>query len=243
MDWTVWIARYPEMEAWIGTPQHPGWQPEVDVVIHAGYGCDALAQREAWQKADEESRLVWMRAVLAHDLGKPACTREEIKHGRRCIVSPGHEEAGGPVAESFLERIHAPLATRRRVLPLVLNHMAHLQSPSDRAVRRLARRLSPETIHGLTLMMPAASLGRPPRPPVVPATIRQLQARAEELQIKDSAPQPLLQGRHLIESGLPPGPEFQKILHAAFEAQLEGVFSDLAGARHWLGRQHKSPEA
>ena len=37
-------------------------------------------------------------------------------------------------------------------------------------------------------------------------------------------------GRHLNELGLRPGPRFKAILDRAFEAQLDGKFSDLDGA-------------
>jgi hypothetical protein len=38
---------------------------------------------------------------------------------------------------------------------------------------------------------------------------------------------------------LPPGPEFGRILHAAYEAQLDGHFTDLDGALSWLS-QHET---
>ena len=47
-----------------------------------------------------------------------------------------------------------------RVLPLVRNHMAHLQTVTDRAVRRLAKRLEPENIEGLSIVMTADAMGR-----------------------------------------------------------------------------------
>ena len=48
--------------------------------------------------------------------------------------------------------------------------------------------------------------------------------RAEELKVKDSEPRPILLGRHLIQRGLQPGPEFGPILEQCFEAQLDGIF-------------------
>ena len=35
-------------------------------------------------------------------------------------------------------------------------------------------------------------------------------------------------GRHLIDLGLQPSPEFGRILDACYEAQLDGVFQSLA---------------
>ena len=43
-----------------------------------------------------------------------------------------------------------------------------------------------------------------------------------------------MQGRHLIGMGRRPGPEFKPLLDAAFEAQLDGAFSDEEGGIAWL---------
>ncbi len=64
-----------------------------------------------------------------------------------------------------------------------------------------------------------------------------LQAKAAELRVQSRAPKPILQGRHLCELGLKPGPAFGLILEAAFAAQLEGKFADLDQALAWLKRQ------
>ena len=53
---------------------------------------------------------------------------------------------------------------------------------------------------------------------------------AERLRIADAAPKPILMGRHLIELGYKPSAQFKLWLDACFEAQLDGVFSDLDGA-------------
>ncbi len=234
---TEWIEHFPEINALRGTPQDPEWHPEGDVFTHTGHCCDALVKLPGWRAADAESRIVYSLAVLAHDFAKPQTTHEAMKDGRLRIVSPGHDEAGGPLAEQFLTRINAPNAIRERVLPLVTNHMAHLQTVTDRAVRRLARRLAPETIQGLCLVITADASGRPPCPPAVPEGVREIQARAADLRVQASAPKPILMGRHLVELGMKPGKEFGEILDEAFEAQLEGKFFDLNQALHWLAEQ------
>lgn len=231
---TEWLEHFPELRTLAGTPQDPDWHPEGDVFVHTGLCCDALAALPEWRAADAESRIVYMLAILAHDFGKPATTQEAEKDGRRRIVSPGHDELGGPLAQAFLERIRAPVAICERVVPLVVNHLAHLQPVTDRSVRRLAKRLEPENIRGLSLIITADHFGRPPRPRVIPEGLRALQAKAAELQVQATAPKPILMGRHLIEAGLHPGPEFGVVLNAAFEAQLEGNFLDLEQAWRWL---------
>ncbi len=231
---TEWIDHFPEIKSMMGVPQEPDWHPEGDVFIHTCHCCDALARLEQWQAEDVQSRIVHMLAVLAHDFGKPATTQHAMKDGVMRIISPGHEEAGAALAAAFLERMRAPQAVQARVLPLVRNHLFHFQSMTDRAVRRLARRLEPESIQGLCLVMTADSMGRPPRPAVEPEFVRQLLACAHELQVRQKPPAPILMGRHLIELGLEPGKMFGVILHTAYEAQLEGAFSDLPQAWQWL---------
>jgi tRNA nucleotidyltransferase (CCA-adding enzyme) len=238
---TEWVEHFPEVGALVGTRQDPDWHPEGDVFVHTCHCCDALVNLPDWRAADEPSRIVYMLAVLAHDFAKPQTTREEMKEGRVRIVSPGHEEAGGPLAEQFLNRINAPNAVRERVVPLVTNHLAHLQALTDRSVRRLAKRLEPETIEGLSLVITADQFGRPPRPQDLSEGLLSLKAKAAALQVQARAPQPILKGRHLIELGLSPGKAVGKIVAEAFEAQLEGKFGDLEGARAWLAEQSRVP--
>jgi tRNA nucleotidyltransferase (CCA-adding enzyme) len=138
------------------------------------------------------------------------------------------------LAEAFLTRIDAPNEIKERVAPLVEHHLAHLQTVSDRSVRRLANFLKPATIAELCLVMTADHFGRPPKPKIIHEGVTLLRAKADELRLRDSAPKPLLQGRHLIARGMQPGVQFGTLLDAAFEAQLEGSFTDLEGALKWL---------
>ena len=238
---TEWVDHYPEIKALRETPQDPTWHPEGDVFTHTCHCCDALAGLPEWQKAPAESRIVYMLAVLTHDFGKAIRTHEAIKDGERRIVSPGHEEASAPLAEEFFDRMNVPRAIRERVLPLVVNHMAHYQKVTDRAVRRLSKRLQPENIEGLLLVMTADSFGRPPRPRRVPPTVTALQEKARELAVHEEAPRHILLGRHLISLGLEPGPTMGVILHEAYEAQLSGEFHDLEGALRWLETSSPQP--
>jgi tRNA nucleotidyltransferase (CCA-adding enzyme) len=238
---TGWIEHFPEVAQLRGVPQDPEWHPEGDVFVHTGHCCDAMVRLPEWQQADEASRVTWMLAILAHDFGKPSTTRQELRQGKMRIVSPEHEAAGGPLAQTFLERLKAPNDIVARVLPLVINHLAHLQASTDRAVRRLANRLQPETIEGLCVVMAADCLGRPPRPAVLPPTLVELRAKAGQLCLQHQAPKGVLLGRHLLALGMSPGREMGAILNAAFEAQLEGEFQDHPGALRWLKTQAEIP--
>jgi len=231
---TRWLRHFPEIAALDGTPQDPEWHPEGDVFTHTCHCCDALAELPEWRAADATTRQVLMFALLAHDFAKPQTTHQAEREGRMRIVSPGHEEQGGPLADAFLARIDAPNEIKERVVPLVTHHLAHLQTASPRAVRRLANSLKPATIEELCLVMTADHFGRPPKPRIVHEGILELRAKAEELRLRDAAPKPLLQGRHLIARGMEPGKHFGTLLNEAFEDQLEGSFTDLEGAMKWL---------
>jgi tRNA nucleotidyltransferase (CCA-adding enzyme) len=240
---TSWVEHFPEIRGLIGTPQDSEWHPEGDVFTHTCHCLDALVKLQSWQQADAESRIVYSLAVLAHDFGKVGTTHEAERKGRLRIVSPGHDEASGPLAEKFLDRIGTPASVRDRVIPLVLHHMAHYEQMTDRGVRRLARRLFPENIEGLCLVMAADQLGRPPLPPPVSGTVDRLRQKAHELEVQHAAPKPILLGRHLIEAGMSPGEKFGEILRDAYEAQLEGEISDLPAALAWLERRREALRA
>ncbi len=231
---TGWLAHFPEVGALVGVPQDPEWHPEGDVWTHTLHCCDALAELPAWQQLDEATRIAVMFAVLAHDFAKPACTFATEKHGQMRIVSPGHEPAGAPIAEIFLHRLGASNDLLARVPPLVANHLAHLPEPTPRSIRRLANRLAPATIDELAFVLIADSSGRPPLAKGPPDGLAPLLALARELKLQAEAPKPILLGRHLLERKLEPGPAFKAILTAGFEAQLDGVFTDLEGALRWL---------
>ena len=242
LEQTGWIRHFPEVAALRGTPQEPDWHPEGDVLTHTAHCLDALVSLEGWTASQAPRRRVLSFAVLAHDFGKPATTERAERRGAMRWVSHGHESAGGPLADSFLRRIGAPLDLDPPVRALVAHHLVHHHGVSgdftDAQVRRLARRLSPATIDDLAVVMTADSLGRPPlASPETLALVDRLRARASSLALESAAPRPIILGRHLIAMGRRPGPEFKPLLDAAFEAQLDGAFTDEAGGLAWLGER------
>jgi tRNA nucleotidyltransferase (CCA-adding enzyme) len=238
LEQTEWLKHFPEIAALRGTPQDPGWHPEGDVFTHTRYCLDALVALEPWKKCPASRRRLLMFATLAHDFGKPSTTRFAEKRGAMRWISPGHESAGGPLTVAFLRRIGAPLDYDAPISAMVVNHLAHHHGSTqftDTSVRRLARKLAPATIDDLALVMRADANGRPPlQSPDVHARIDELVARANTLAIAEQAPKPIVLGRHLIELGEKPGPAFKPTIEAAFEAQLDGAFTDEAGGVAWL---------
>ena len=231
-----WIFHFPELQALIGCEQDPEWHPEGDVLTHSGFAVEhamRIANREA---LDEHDRLVLVFASLCHDMGKPTTSRvnEEGK-----IISPGHADAGAPLAELFLTRIgmvRMASSIAADITPLVREHMCYtsLRDPTDAALRRLALRLAPTTIEQLGHLTEADVSGRPPHAPRQP--LAHIVERAREINVHTSPMKPLLLGRHVLETfpGLKPGPEIGQILRAAKEAQIEGAFSDVQSGIAWL---------
>ncbi len=236
LEQTGWLVRFPEIAALRGTLQEPEWHPEGDVFTHTRLCLDGLVALADWPASADQPTLMF--AVLAHDFGKPSTTTRAEKNGVLRWLSPGHAAAGGPLVENFLRRIGAPLRFATPVRALVVNHHAHDRhnsTLSDSAVRRLAGRLQPATIEDLSAVMRADNAGRPPLwSAETDARIEALAAQARRLALARLAPRPLVLGRHLLELGRTPGPDFKRILDAAFEAQLDGAFTDDTGGAEWL---------
>ena len=89
-------------------------------------------------------------------------------------------------------------------------------------------------------MIRADVAGRPPLSAEPPQAYHDLLRMAAELELRDRAPRPLLLGRHLLERGWTAGRALGPVLHAAFEAQLDGAFDDLDGALAWLDQQPRA---
>ena len=225
-----WLQYFPELEALIGCPQDPEWHPEGDVWIHTLHVMDAFA---ADRLGDEREDLVVGFACLCHDLGKPSTTTHD-EDGR--IRSRGHEEAGEGPTRALLARLGEQKKLADEVVPLVKEHLRPIalykDDASSSAVRRLARRVG--RIDRLVRVCRADHRGRPPLPwDGFPAGDWLLE-KAAELRVAEAAPKPIVLGRHLIDRGLEPGPEFGPILEACFEAQLDDRFDDLEGGLAYL---------
>ncbi len=235
---TGWLAHFPEIATLDGLPQEPEWHPEGDVFIHTGHCLDALVGLDSWREGAPAIRRRLSFAVLAHDFGKAVTTKQALRHGRLRWTSAEHEAAGGPLAETFLARIAAPLEVIEYVRPLVVNHLLHHDGAAeyrDTTVRRLARKIEPATLDDLIAVMRSDHLGRPPLVSV--ETEKRLgffRACAQKLALEHAAPKPIILGRHLIKLGFQPGPSFKKALDAAFESQLDGAFQDEPGGLEWM---------
>jgi len=229
LDDTGWLELFPQLNTLKGIPQDPIWHPEGDVWTHTNYVTDAAVEIADREKLSEKDRTVLIFASLCHDLGKPATVADV--NGR--WIAPGHPEAGVEPTIAFLTSIGAPKDIIAQVVPLVKEHMAHLNQIGHRSIKRLALRLEPATIELLSLVMDADSSGRPPLPKGMPDKAQELIMMAHQLRVQESVPTPIINGNDLMrlaESGeLPPeyargGPHFGQLLTVLFNAQLDGKF-------------------
>jgi tRNA nucleotidyltransferase (CCA-adding enzyme) len=231
------LGGYPELAALVDCPQDPEWHPEGDVWVHTGHCLDFFATQRT---QDTYEDLVVGFAVLCHDLGKPATTRRDDGRWRALR----HASEGLEPTRTFLRRLTAQRDLLEDVLPLVKYHLVPRElfdiRAGDAALRRLARRVG--RIDRLARVSAADAMGRPPLSnwQEERKAVDWLLQRAEELRVLDAAPVGILQGRHVLELGVAPGPLVGEVVRACYEAQLDGKVQTLeeaqAFARAYLQR-------
>ena len=228
-----WVDYYPELKALIGCKQEPKWHPEGDVWEHTLRVVDAAA---TMRRYDDTDNLILTLAALCHDFGKPSTTEMDEARGR--IISHGHDEAGVEPARAFIRRMWSRTELDD-VLPLVRRHMLPLtfveRSVTDKAFRRLSLE-----VRSMGLLADVAecdlrgvdvSAGNLERGL---AELEEFRRRSDSLHISTEKPKPIVLGRHLIARGMKPGPKMKPILDKCFDAQLDGVFSDIEGGLKYL---------
>ena len=227
---------FPEIASLIDVPQDPEWHPEGDVYIHTLLTIDRA--HELIENLSYPRRVTVMLAAVAHDFGKPPTTA--FLEGR--WRSRGHEEAGVGPTESFLNRLNVHTIegydVRSQVIALVREHLKpgefykKQDEVGDGAFRRLARKCELDLLYRVAS---ADSLGRNaewvPREKWYDAEAQEwFIARAKELEVAQSAPNPILLGRHLLELGVQPGPAMGELTRAVYEMQLDGHVTNLEEA-------------
>ncbi|MDR2754789.1 MAG: HD domain-containing protein [Planctomycetaceae bacterium] len=240
---TGWVACFPELAALMNVPQNPVYHPEGDAFTHTALTCNAAATIAEEQNFEDQDRMILLFAAICHDFGKPATTILN-KHG--VWVSPNHAFEGVVPATQFLERLRAPNRVVEHVRSLVREHLAHTvipmnEKPDFSSVRRLANRLEPTNIRMWSALCRADSLGCGAGQSR--HRIETWEEVAEKLEIRDKKPIPILQGRDLLSLGVPPGPKMGKLLHEAYEHQLDGFFCNHDEALNWIKKRLQSNDS
>ena len=203
-----------------------------DVLDHLFYACDGAP-------ADKP---VVRLAALFHDIGKPAAKKiqkELVLDGEKndgskkeieTITFYNHEAYSEKITEKILIRLRFPNDTVHKVCHLVKEHMFHYESNwSDAAVRRFIVRVKPEFLedlydlrladmHGmynekvdLRYSSSLALLGE------LDERVKKELAKKTALSLKSLA----VNGKDLMEAGIPAGKELGSILNELLECVLE----------------------
>ncbi len=211
----------PEASALQGVPQPPQFHPEGDVWTHTLLMLDGL----------QSPSLELALGVLFHDIGKPSTFRIDDR-----IRFDGHVEAGVKIARAALSRLRFSEATIRQVEALVANHMRfiHIEDMRESTLRRFFRLDRFEEhleLHRLDCLSSHGGL----------RSYHFAHSRYNAMPPEARKPPRLVTGNDLIAAGYLPGPEFQKMLNAAEDAQLEGRLASRAGALAFLEREFGPP--
>ena len=198
----------PEVAAMKGVEQPPQYHPEGDVWIHTRMMLEGLGPGTS-------PALAW--GVLLHDVGKPPTFRSAATTGDR-IRFDGHVEVGVPMAEAICKRLRFSGEDTEQVKALVANHMKFKDVAQMRksTLKRFVRQLRFDEHLELHRLDCGASHGRLD----AYEAVRKLLAETPPEQVR---PARLLTGDDLKDMGYSPGPEFQRILTALEDAQLEGL--------------------
>lgn len=227
---------FPELQALIDVPQEPEWHPEGPVDVHTWLVLDRA--RELIDDLVYPKQVTVMLAALCHDLGKPATT--EFFDGR--WRAHGHDMAGVAPTETLLDRLNIHTLegydVRAQVTALVREHLKPGEFYKKRAeisagaFRRLAARCELDLLHRVAK---ADSLGRnaswvPHEKWFGSEAQDWFIAQARALAVEEKPPARILLGRHLINMGLQPSPQFTKILDHVYELQLDNRVTTLEEA-------------
>lgn len=217
---------FPELLPLTTCEQDPEWHPEGDVWTHTLMVVDEARRRT--EGLDRGRATALMLSAICHDLGKPLTTLHADGH----VKSPGHEDAGVPLAEAVLDRLNVHSIdgydVRGAVIGLTRHHLrpvAFRKSPTpvgDGAFRRLAQKVDLEL---LARFAKADCHGR--RGTFDCSAIDWFLERARALGVEHAPPRPLVLGRHLLDLGVQPGPAMGELLRRIYEAQLDGDITSL----------------
>jgi poly(A) polymerase len=195
----------PEVAKMKGVEQPPQFHPEGDVWIHTLGLLEQLPP-------DCPLTLAW--GALLHDVGKPAT----FKRAPDRIRFDGHVEVGVAIAAEICRRMRFSNEETRQILELIENHMRFMDARRMKAstLKRFFRLESFDqhlALHRMDCMAGSGYLDNW-------EFVRERYGSIPEEAVR---PQPLITGRELIAAGYQPGPAFKQMLHAAEDAQLEGM--------------------
>lgn len=188
---------------------------EFDVADHILYACDGCPKEN----------LTVRLSAFYHDIGKPESKTTEIIDGKERIHFHGHEQVSAEKAAESMASLKFSNDEIKKVRHLVKEHMFHYESSwSDAAVRRFIIRAGAENLEDLFLLRLADIYGmhRIPLQENSPSwkLLAELKNRIEKILNENSAlslKDLKINGKDLMEAGIPSGKTMGKILNELFE--------------------------
>ena len=169
-------------------------------------------------------------AALLHDTGKPETFFEDCSGVGHFY---GHNLASKEIARSFMARLKFDNETKDKVLKLVEYHDMQI-APEEKAVKRALRKLGSETFYDLIALARADNKAQSPVVSGRQKTYDRLVEIAGEIIASEecfSVKHLAVNGRDLIEVGIPQGPEvgkaLEKLLDAVISGEIENKKEDL----------------
>lgn len=216
----------PEVYPMIGCEQPPDFHPEGDVYTHTMMMLGLL-------KPDAGISLAL--AVLLHDVGKPPTARVD-EAGR--IRFFGHATVGAEMCGDILKRLRYPNKVVDSIVRLVGRHMDFMNVTKMRpaTLRRFISVPGFEDeleLHRVDCMSSHRLTDH----------YEFVRTELERLDDGPSLPEPLVNGKDLIEMGYQPGPVFAKVLHDLTDRQIEGKLSSRKEALEEAARLFRELEA
>lgn len=167
-----------------------------------------------------EPERVLRLAMLLHDVAKPACrTTEDGKDHFH-----GHPEAGAQMAKDIFRRLKFDNDTMNRVCHLIRYH-DYRPEMTERSIRRAISKVGPEFCTELFAVKRADVAGQSDyHREEKNAYITQWQEMFEDMEAKKvclTKAQMAINGRDLMDMGVPQGKEIGRILDSLYEAVLD----------------------
>lgn len=205
----------PEATRMKGVQQPEQFHPEGDVFVHTCMVMDGLAP-------DPSPAVAW--GALLHDIGKPDTYMVTDR-----IRFHGHAELGGRMAKKICRRFRLSNELTDRIVEIILDHMKFQNVAKMRPGRLKNWASKPHFLELLEVHRADCEASHGDM-----SAFQTSRAALEEIRRLESMPPHLVTGETLIAMGMTPGPAFKEILEAAYEAQLEGTFSDEEGGRKFV---------
>lgn len=191
-----------------------------DVMDHCYYACDG---------APVEKPLLRL-AALFHDSGKPASKKEVSENGMLIFHFYNHEKESSKIARKIMTDLKFSNAEIEYVCHLIENHMFNYTPDwTNAAIRRFLVKTKPEYFEDLIDLRLADMYGKYNEPVRVHDSpscdlllefgerVKSVQAENNALSLKDLA----INGKDLMNLGIPAGKKIGLILNELFETVLE----------------------